>query len=94
MEVHDMKNKLACLDERVNVPLRRRTTKRAGQDAAGWRPRLAGLRVVDWKGAVLIGVWLWIGSYATLLVDSVLYAGNGLVKMLLMSVILGLWNQA
>jgi hypothetical protein len=90
MEVHDMKNNLVYLDERVNVPLRRGTTKRACQDAAGWRPHLAGLRVVDWKGAVLIGVWVWIGSYATLLADTVLYAGNGLVKMLLMTVILGL----
>lgn len=89
-----MKNKLVCLDERVNVPLRRSAAKRACQDAAGWRPRLAGLNVVDWKGAVLIGVWLWIGSYATLLVDSVLYAGNGLVKMLLMTVILDMLHQA
>jgi hypothetical protein len=94
MEVHDMKTKLVYLDERVNLPLRSSTTKRAGQNAAGWRPRLAGLRVVDWKGAVLIGVWLWIGSYATLLVDSVLYAGNGLVKILLMTVILDLLHQA
>ena len=89
-----MKNKLVCLDERVNVPLRRSAAKRVCQDAAGWRPRLAGLKVVDWKGAVLIGVWLWIGSYATLLVDSVLYAGNGLVKMLLMTVILDMLHQA
>ena len=85
-----MKNKLVCVDERVNVPLRRSTTKRTCQDAAGWRPRLAGLRVVDWKGAVLIGVWVWIGSYATLLVDTVLYAGNGLVKILPITVILDL----
>jgi hypothetical protein len=84
-----MKNKLVCLDEQVNVPLRS-TTKRACQDAAGWRPRLAGLRAVDWKSAVLIGIWVWIGSYITLLVDSVLYAGNGLVKMLLMAVIIGM----
>ena len=87
-----MKNTLVYLHERVNVPLGRSTTKRACQDAAGWRPSLAGLRVVDWKGAVLIGVWVWIGSYATLLVDSVLHAGNGPVKMLLMAVILGLWR--
>jgi hypothetical protein len=92
MEVHDMKNKLVYLDERVNAPLRKTTTKRACQAAARWRPRLAGLRVVDWKGAALIGVWVWIESYATLLLDSVLHAGNGLVKMLLMSVILGLWH--
>jgi len=89
-----MKNKLLYLDERENVALRRSTTKRACQDAAGWRPRLAGLRVFDWKGAALIGVWLWIGSYATLLVDSVLYAGNGLVKMLPMTVILDLLHRA
>ena len=85
-----MKNKLVCVDERVNVPLRRSTAKRECQNAAGWRPRLAGLRVVDWKGAVLIGVWVWIGSYATILVDTVLYTGNGLVKMLPMTVILDL----
>ena len=89
-----MKNKLVSLDERVKVALRRSTTKRAGRQAAGWRPRLAGLRVVDWKGAVLIGIWLWVGSYATLLVDSVLYTGNGLVKMLLTTVILDLLHQA
>ena len=87
-----MKNKLVCPDERVNVPLRRSTAKRACQDAACWRPRLASVRVVDWKDAVLIGAWVWIGSYATLLMDSVLHAGNGLVKMLLMAVILGMWR--
>ncbi len=87
-----MKNKLVYLDGRVTVPLRRGTTKRACQDAAGWRPRLSGLKVVDWKGAVLIGAWVWIGSYVTLLVDSVLAAGNGLVKMLLIAAILGMWR--
>ncbi len=61
------------------------------------------LRIVDWKGAVLLGVWVWIGFNATLLLGTVIHenmpwklyaihAGHGLVNILVMTVILGVWR--
>ncbi len=60
--------------------------------------------VVDGKGAVQLGLWVWLGFQAILLVGSVLHenypwelfaihAGDALVKTLLMTVILGVWRQ-
>lgn len=62
---------------------------------------LAG--VTDWKGAVTLGVWVWIGFPLTLLAGSVLWeqvrwqlaaihAGDWLVKLVLMAVVLGVWR--
>ena len=61
------------------------------------------LGVVDWKGAVQLGTWLWIGFPLMILVGSVvwdkrpwklaaIHAGDWLVKLLLMAVILGVWR--
>src|SRR5262245_5648183 len=61
------------------------------------------LGVTDWMGAVQLGVWVWIGFQAMLLVGAVIHedmpwqlyaihAGDALVKTLLMSVIVGLWR--
>lgn len=61
------------------------------------------LGVVNWMGAVQLGVWLWIGFPAVLLAGSVIWdkapwllaaihAGDWLVKLLLMTVILGVWR--
>lgn len=60
------------------------------------------LGVFDWRGALQLGVWVWIGFPTTLLVGSALWenvpwklvaihAGDWLVKLLLIAVILGVW---
>ena len=62
------------------------------------------LGVVDWKGALNLGVWLWIGFPVLLLSGSVMWqnvpwmlaaihAGDWLVKILLIAVILGVWRR-
>lgn len=62
------------------------------------------LGVFDWKGAFQLGLWVWIGFWAMVLLGSVLHenmpwklyvihAGDGLVKILLMASILGLWYR-
>jgi len=61
------------------------------------------LGVVDWKGAVQLAIWLWIGFLAVILAGSVLWdnrpwklaaihAGDWLLQVLLMAVILGAWR--
>lgn len=61
------------------------------------------LGVVEWRGAVQLGVWVWIGFPITLLVGSVIWentpwklaaihAGDWLVKILFIVVILGVWR--
>ena len=62
------------------------------------------LGVGDWKGAVQLGLWVWVGFQAMLLMGAVLHekmpwmlyaihAGDALVKTLLMTVILGGWRR-
>ncbi len=61
------------------------------------------LGVGDWKDAVVLGVWMWIGFYATLLGSVIhenypwklyaVHAGDGLVRTLLMTLILGVWRK-
>ncbi len=62
------------------------------------------LGVGGWQSAAQLGLWLWLGFYATLYVGAVihenmpwrLYAihvGDGLVKILLMAVVLGVWQR-
>jgi hypothetical protein len=61
------------------------------------------LGAVGWMGAVQLGVWVWIGFPVMILVGSVqwenvpwklaaIHAGDWLVKLLLMAVILGAWR--
>lgn len=61
---------------------------------------VARLEVTGWKGAVQLGLWIWVGFQATLLVGAVIHegmplklyaihAGDALVKVLLMAIILG-----
>ncbi len=63
---------------------------------------LAG--VVDWKGALSLGFWMWIGFPVAMLVGAslwdnkpwlltVIHGGDWLVKMLVMAVIVGLWRR-
>jgi hypothetical protein len=62
------------------------------------------LEVVEWRGALNLGVWLWIGFPVLLLSGSVMWqnvpwmlaaihAGDWLVKILLIAVILGVWRR-
>jgi Protein of unknown function (DUF1761) len=64
---------------------------------------VVGLGAVGWMGAVELGLWVWVGFQAMLLMGSVLHenmplklyaihAGDALVKTLLMAVILGVWR--
>ena len=61
------------------------------------------LGVVDWGAAVDLGVWLWFGFVFMILVGSVvwdnvswklaaIHAGDWLVKLPLIAVILGVWR--
>jgi len=61
------------------------------------------LGVVDWRGAVQLGVWLWFGFVFMILVGAVvwdnvpwkltaIHAGDWLVKLPLMAVILSVWR--
>jgi Protein of unknown function (DUF1761) len=62
------------------------------------------LGVGDWKNALQLGLWIWVGFQAMLLMGAVLHehmpwtlyaihAGDALVKTLLMTVILGVWRK-
>ena len=64
---------------------------------------VARLGVADWRGAVRLGVLIWVFP-ATILLGSVvhenvplmlaaIHAGDWLTKLLLMSVILGVWRK-
>jgi hypothetical protein len=67
--------------------------------------RLSGFAgVADWKDAASFGLWLWIGFPATLLTGSVMWdnvawqlasihAGDWLVKILVIAIILGVWRR-
>jgi hypothetical protein len=61
------------------------------------------LGVADWRSAVQLGVWVWIGFPLMILVGSVLWdrrpwklaaihSGDWLLKLLIMAVILALWR--
>jgi hypothetical protein len=62
------------------------------------------LGVSDWKGAVQLGLGVWVGFQAMLLMGALLHekmpwmlyamhAGDALVKTLLMTIILGVWRR-
>jgi len=62
------------------------------------------LGVGDWKNALQLGLWIWVGFQAMLLMGAVLHehmpwmlyaihAGDALVKTLLMTGILGIWRK-
>jgi len=66
--------------------------------------RLIALLRVGWTGALRLGIWLWIGFPAVLLSGSVMWqnvpwrlaaihAGDWLVKILLITVILSVWRK-
>jgi len=60
------------------------------------------LEIVDWKGALRLGLWVWVGFQAMQIAGSVLHegyplelyaihVGDALLQTLLMSFILGVW---
>jgi len=62
------------------------------------------LGVADWKAAMQLGVWLWFGFVFMILVGAVvwdnvswkltaIHAGDWLVKLPLMTVILAVWRK-
>ena len=62
------------------------------------------LGVRDWRGALQLGLWVWVGFQAMLLMGAVLHekmpwmlyaihAGDALVKTLVMTVVLGVWRR-
>ena len=62
------------------------------------------LDIVDWKGALGLGLWLWIGFPVILLTGSMLWqnvpwqlaaihAGDWLIKMILIPVAVALWAK-
>lgn len=64
---------------------------------------VARLGISDWKGAVQLALWVWVGFQAMLLMGAVLHeklpwrlyaihVGDALVKTLLMTVILAAWR--
>jgi hypothetical protein len=64
---------------------------------------VALLGVADWRSAVQLAVWVWIGFPLMILVGSVLWdrrpwklaaihSGDWLLKLLLMAVILAVWR--
>jgi hypothetical protein len=61
------------------------------------------LGVGDWKAAVQLGLWVWVGFQAMLLMGAVIHenmpwtlyaihAGDALTKTLFMTFILGVWR--
>lgn len=65
---------------------------------------VTGLRIVDWKGAVSLGLWVWLGFPVQMLVGSslwdnkpwtlsLIHAGDWLMKMLLISLVLSQWPR-
>ena len=61
------------------------------------------LGIVDWKGAVRLGLWIWIGFPLMILTGSVvwdrrpwklaaIHAGDWLVKIVLMAIMLAVWR--
>jgi hypothetical protein len=62
------------------------------------------LNIVDWKGALRLGLWLWIGFPVVLLTGSMLWqnvpwqlaaihSGDWLIKLILIPVTLAVWPK-
>jgi len=65
---------------------------------------VSNLRIVDWKGAVSLGLWMWLGFPVQMLVGAslwdnkpwrldLIHAGDWLLKMVLIAVILAKWPR-
>ena len=62
------------------------------------------LGVVDWRGAIRLGLWMWVGFPFVLWTGAVvwenvppklaaIHTGDWLVKLLLITVVVGLWRR-
>jgi len=65
---------------------------------------VSGLGIVDWKGALKLGFWVWLGFPVQMLVGAslwdnkpwtldLIHAGDWLIKMLLIAIILAKWPR-
>jgi hypothetical protein len=65
---------------------------------------VSNLRIVDWKGAVSLGFWMWLGFPVQMLVGAslwdnkpwtldLIHAGDWLLKMVLIALILAKWPR-
>ena len=65
---------------------------------------VSGLRIVDWRAALNLGLWLWLGFPVQMLVGAslwdnkpwtldLIHAGDWLLKMLLTTLILAKWPR-
>jgi len=65
---------------------------------------ISRLEIVDWKGAIRLAIWVWIGFQAMAIVGSVLHegypwqlyaihVGDALVSTLVMAIVLGVWRM-
>ena len=63
-----------------------------------------GLRIVDWQGALRLGFWVWLGFPVQMLVGAslwdnkpwlldLIHAGDWLMKMLVITLILAKWPR-
>ena len=63
-----------------------------------------GLQIIDWKGALRLGFWVWLGFPVQMLVGAslwdnkpwmldLIHAGDWLIKMLLIALILAKWPR-
>ena len=63
----------------------------------------ARLDVIDWRGALRLGIWVWVGFEAMAIVGSVLHegyplplyaihVGDALMTTLLMAAVVGVWR--
>jgi len=65
---------------------------------------VSGLRIVDWRAALNLGLWIWLGFPVQMLVGAslwdnkpwtldLIHAGDWLLKMLLTTLILAKWPR-
>jgi hypothetical protein len=65
---------------------------------------ITGLRIIDWKGAVKLGFWVWLGFPVQMLVGAslwdnkpwmldLIHAGDWLMKMFVIALILAKWPR-
>ena len=63
-----------------------------------------GLRIIDWKGAVKLGFWVWLGFPVQMLIGAslwdnkpwmldLIHGGDWLMKMLVIALILAKWPR-
>jgi uncharacterized protein DUF1761 len=65
---------------------------------------ISGLGIIDWRGALNLGFWVWLGFPVQMLVGAslwdnkpwaldLIHAGDWLIKMLLIALILAKWRR-